>query len=89
MTEDKSGIAREKLALLTTELKRSADKIAELAQSELSQDDQDALGALNDRVALYLQDIILMVSDDRALDIPAVIEFIDLVEHFVNEVDNI
>lgn len=89
MSEDKSNMAKEKLALLTVELNRTAKKIGELAKANPDLDDQLALGALNDRAALYLQDIILMVADDRELDVPLVIEFIDLVEKFVAEIDAI
>lgn len=89
MSEDKSNMAKEKLAMLTVDLKRSAMKIGELVKTNPDLDDQLALGALNDRAALYLQDIILMVADDRDLDVPLVIEFIDLVEQFVAEIDSI
>lgn len=89
MSEDKSNMAKEKLAMLTVDLKRSAIKIGELVKTNPDLDDQLALGALNDRAALYLQDIILMVADDRDLDVPLVIEFIDLVEQFVAEIDGI
>ena len=89
MSEDKSNMAKEKLAKLTVDLNRSAKKIGELVKSNPDLDDQLALGALNDRAALYLQDIILMVADDRELDVPIIIEFIDLVENFVSEIDNI
>lgn len=89
MSENKSNIAKEKLAMLTGDLRRAAKKIGELASTHQELDDQIALGALNDRAALYLQDIILMVADDRDLDVPLVIEFIDLVEKFVTEIDGI
>jgi hypothetical protein len=89
MSEDKSNIAKEKLAKMIDELRRAAQKIGELAKTNPDQDDQLALGVLNDKAALYLQDILLMVADDRNLDIPTVIEFIDLVEHFVAQVDEI
>lgn len=89
MSEDKSNMAKEKLARLTADLNRAAKKIGDLAKTNPDVDDQIALGALNDRAALYLQDIILMVADDRELDVPMAIEFIDLVEHFVAEVDAI
>lgn len=89
MSEEKSNMAKEKLAMLTVELNRTAKKIGELVKTNPDLDDQLALGALNDRAALYLQDIILMVADDRDLDVPLVIEFIDLVENFVAEIDAI
>jgi hypothetical protein len=89
MSENKSVIAREKLARLTADLKRAAEKLGVLAQGNLPEEDLLAIGALNDRVAVYLQDIILMVVDTRDLDIDAVVEFVDLVEHFVAEIDGI
>jgi hypothetical protein len=89
MSENKSVIAREKLAKLTGEIKRAAEKLGELARGDLPEDDLLALGALNDRAAIYLQDIILMVVDTRDLDIDAVVEFVDLVEKFVAEIDGI
>lgn len=89
MSEDKSNMAKEKLAMLTVDLNRVAKKLGELVKTNPDLEDQIALGALNDRAALYLQDIILMVADDRDLDVPLVIEFIDLVENFVFEIDEI
>lgn len=89
MSENKSVIAREKLASLTADLKRAAEKLGVLAEGDLPEEDLLAIGALNDRAAVYLQDIILMVVDTRDLDIDAVVEFVDLVENYVAEIDRI
>lgn len=89
MSDNKSVIAREKLASLTADLKRTAEKLGVLAQGDLPEEDLVAIGALNDRAAVYLQDIILMVVDTRDLDIEAVVEFVDLVESYVAEIDRI
>jgi hypothetical protein len=89
MSEDKNVIARQKLVHLTNDLNRAATKIGHLAAQNQPEEDLVALGSLNDRAAIYLQDIILMVADTRDLDIAAVVEFVDLVESFVAEIDNI
>lgn len=89
MSDNKSVIAREKLASLTADLKRAAEKLGVLAQGDLPEEDLVAIAALNDRAAVYLQDIILMVVDTRDLDIDAVVEFVDLVENYVTEIDRI
>lgn len=89
MSQEMSNIAKEKLAALTADLKRAAVKIGQLAKENPDQEDQIALGILNDKVALYLQDVILMVADDRELDVPVVIEYVDLIEKVVAEIDSI
>jgi hypothetical protein len=89
MSEDKNVIAKQKLIQLTNDLNRAATKIGHLAAQSQPEEDLVALGSLNDRAALYLQDIILMVADTRDLDIAAVVEFVDLVESFVAEIDKI
>lgn len=89
MSQEMSNIAKEKLAALTADLKRAAVKIGQLAKENPDQEDQIALGILNDKVALYLQDVILMVADDRELDVPVVIEYVDLIEKVVSEIDSI
>lgn len=89
MSEEKSNIAKEKLAKLVIDLRRAAEKLGDLAKTNTEAEDQLALGVLNDKAALYLQDVILMVADDRELDVAMVVEFVDLVENFVSEIDGI
>ncbi len=89
MSKDLSGVAKEKLSKLVFDLERTIKKISELIEITSDNDDLFALGALNDRAALYLQDILLIMLDERPMNIDAVIELIDLAEHFIDQVDSI
>jgi hypothetical protein len=89
MTEDLSPIAREKLSKLIFELNDAATKLNALATKKLPKEDLVALGGLNDRVAVYLQDILLMLADTSPLHIEAVMEFIELVENCVDQIGQI
>lgn len=89
MTEDLSPIAREKLSKLILDLNDVATKLNELSTKKLPKEDLVALGGLNDRAAVYLQDIVLMLADTSPLHIEAVMEFIGVVEHFIAQVDDI
>ena len=89
MSDDKNLAAKEKLAFLAGEIERVAIKIGHLITTHEDPDDLKALAKLNDRAALYLQDIALLISDERELDIPTMLDFIDLVEHYVDQIDSI
>ncbi|WP_274644614.1 hypothetical protein [Pseudomonas serbica] len=89
MTEDLSPIAREKLTKLILELNDAATKLNTLSMKKLPKEDLVALGGLNDRVAVYLQDIVLMLADTSPLHIEAVMEFIGVVENCVDQIAQI
>lgn len=89
MSEDYSSIAREKLSNLVQDLNAAASKLELLSTKTLPQDELLALSQLSDRVAIYLQDIVLMLADDSQLHIESVLEFVGLVEHCVEQISQI
>lgn len=89
MSEDYSAIAREKLSNLVQDLNSAASKLELLSTKTLPQDELLALSQLSDRVAIYLQDIVLMLADDSQLHIESVLEFVGLVEHCVEQIAQI
>lgn len=82
-------IAREKLTMLVPVLKEAASKLERLSKIDLSKEELLALGRLNDRVAVYLQEIVLMLADDSDLQIDAVVEFIEMVEFCADQIAKI
>lgn len=89
MSEDYSAIAREKLSNLVQDLNSAASKLELLSTKTLPQDELLALSQLSDRVAIYLQDIVLMLADDSQLHIESVLGFVGLVEHCVEQIAQI
>lgn len=89
MSDDKNLAVKEKLAFLMVEIERASKKIGVLIASHNDPEDIKALAKLNDRTALYAQDIAIMLMEEREFDIPSIIEFFDLVEHFVEQIDSI
>ncbi len=86
---DKSILAREKLELLTSGLHDAAAKLNALSKHDLPHDELLALYEMNARVALYLNEIVLLLGQAGDLHLPSTLEFIDQVEYFVGEVDAI
>ncbi|WP_338923674.1 hypothetical protein V0M98_36225 (plasmid) [Pseudomonas silesiensis] len=89
MTEDLSPIAREKLSKLILDVKDAATKLESLSTQPLPTEELVALGQLNARLAIYLQDIVLMLAETSPLNIQATMEFIELVEHCVEQINQI
>lgn len=89
MTQNMNPIAREKLAKLVPVLKEAASKLERLSKTELPKEELVALGQLNDRVAVYLQEIVMMLADDSPLQIDAVVEFIEVVEFCADQIEQI
>lgn len=87
MTENMTPIAREKLTKLVPVLQEAATKLERLSKTELPQEELVALGQLNDRVAVYLQEIVLLLADDSPLQIEAVVEFIEVVEYCAQQIE--
>ena len=89
MTQNMNPIAREKLTKLVPVLNAAASKLESLSKTELPKEELVALGQLNDRVAVYLQEIVMMLADDSPLQIDAVVEFIEVVEFCANQIEQI
>lgn len=77
-----------KLADLLSQMRVATAKMERLAPTVTDPGERAALNELNTRAAVYLHDIILMLGDhDRPMQ--ETLDFIDLVEHFCQQVDAI
>lgn len=86
---EKNKLIRKKLSGLVHSLKEATDLLVILSRKRLSTDDMRAVGELNDRCALYLQEIMLLLSKDQSYNVVSTLDFVDQVEYLVHEIKSI